>query len=295
MGSTAHVVVVGGDPEDLLSYATRRLRELEFRWTRFDPDSTMSRLNHGNGEPMEVDLDTLALVARTKDGWALTNGLFDPTVLPAMVATGYSKSLDANGDSSAQMDGEYGGPSPGCAAIALDTSSHLVTLPAGVGIDPGGIGKGLAADLVAAELIQRAADGAMVNVGGDLRAIGLGPTGRNWVVDIEDPFDETSYVAMVSIVEGAIATTTPHHRRWMTAAGPGIHVIDPRTGRPINSDIASVTVLAAHAWMAEAVTKAVAVAGASDGIEIIEEAGLAGLLVTADGDIRLSARMGAFL
>ncbi len=293
MGSTAHVIVMGGDPESLLPYATKRLMELERRWTRFDPGSTVSRLNEAGGKPVSVDPDTLALVARTCDGWRSTNGLFDPTVLPAMVAAGYSRPLDAAGRSGASHNG--GAAAPGCAAIILDIEAAVVTLPAGLAIDPGGIGKGLAADLVAVELVERGARGAIVNVGGDLRAAGLGSSDTGWTVQIEDPFDDSAQIVTMFITAGGVATTTPLHRRWRSDGEPATHVIDPRTGEPVVTDVASVTVLAAQAWMAEAATKAVAVAGAEYGMNVIEDAGLSGVIVKTDGRISISSRMGAFL
>ncbi len=293
MGSTAHLIVMGGDTERLLSSAADRLMELERRWTRFEPDSTVSRLNRAAGEPMRVDPDTLALVARTCDGWRLTNGLFDPSVLPAMVAAGYSRPLDSAGLSGTGHAG--GEPAPGCATIIVDTDAATVTLPAGLAIDPGGIGKGLAADLVAVEIVEQGADGAIVNVGGDLRAAGLGSPETGWTVQIEDPFDESIHVATLSIASGGVATTTPLHRRWRSDGKPAPHVIDPRSGRPVETDVASVTVLAAQAWMAEAMTKAVTVAGAEHGMNLVEDAALSGVIVTTDGHIHISSRMGAFL
>ena len=81
----------------------------------------------------------------------------------------------------------------------------------------------------------------------------------------------------------------------VSTGGPGRHVIDPRTGLPALTDVASVTVLAAHGWMAEVVAGAAAVAGLDYGVRLIDDLGLSGVVVSDAGTVHLSARLGAFL
>jgi len=100
MGTWAHVVIAGGgDRGQALDRARRRIDDLERRWSRFLPDSEVSRLNAGAGRPVLVSPETARLVARAVDAWRLTAGRFDPTVLPALVAAGYDRPADPNGRS----------------------------------------------------------------------------------------------------------------------------------------------------------------------------------------------------
>src|SRR4051812_14620460 len=92
MGSDGHLVVAG-DPK-LLRRARIRLDELEARWSRFVPASEVSRVNRHAGEPVAVSADTRLLFTRALDGWRLTGGGFDPTVLGAMLRNGYDCSFD---------------------------------------------------------------------------------------------------------------------------------------------------------------------------------------------------------
>jgi thiamine biosynthesis lipoprotein len=291
MGSNAHVVVVGD--ASLVDYAEHRLRALETAWTRFSPESELSILNASAGRPVVVSEDTFALLARSVDSWRLTGGRFDPTVLGSIVAAGYDRGLNAEGGSGRPTG--KGTPAPGCGSIRLQPDSRTVMLPVGTGIDPGGIGKGLAADVVAIELVERGAWGAMVNVGGDLRAVGTPPTANGWVVAIEDPFDAASTITAPRLNEGAVATSTPDHRRWRTPGGPGRHLIDPVSGVGSTTDVASATVLAAQAWMAEAFAKAAALAGFDRAVDVIDDAGLTGIVISDLGAIAISAALGAFL
>ena len=287
MGTVAHVTVVADAPDEraatLADGACDRLAELERRWSRFLESSEISRLNAGGGRPTIVSADTYALVTRAVAGWRATRGAFDPTVLTALEANGY-RSTFSELAGLALVDAGPASRAPGCAGIELHDATHLVRLPPGVAIDPGGIGKGLAADLVVDELLAAGATGACVNVGGDLRAAGPSPQGRPWVVDV-DRHDTLGRQLRLSLAGGAVATTTRLRRRWMTADGPRHHLIDPATGRPAPDDLASVVVVAGEAWRAEVLAKAAFVAGPIQGGGLVTDAGAAALFVTADAGL----------
>src|SRR5262249_52138131 len=157
--------------------------ELETLWSRFRPTSEVSVMNALAGMPVRVSRETIALVQRALDGVRLTGGRFDPTVLGAVVRAGYDRTYtEIVPDAAPGDDRCLGAP-----LIEVDPVAGLVRVPAGVGFDPGGIGKGLAADVVARELADRV-DGLCVNIGGDLRLLGAAPEGPAWGVEVEDPF-----------------------------------------------------------------------------------------------------------
>ncbi len=284
MGSTAHVVVVAHDPAPLLERARERLAELEARWSRFRADSEISRLNAAAGRPVLVSTDTVALVSRSVDGWRRTGGLFDPTVHAALVGLGYDRDLALvqTGDAGAVVPC---GPAPGCAGIDVDPVASTVRLPPGVALDPGGIGKGLAADLVAAELLAAGATGCLVNVGGDLRALGEPPTGAGWVVTVPDPLRPDAELLRVALPEGGVATSSRLERRWRIGGAEVHHLVDPLTGAPAEVDIVAATVVAARAWDAEVLVKALTIGGTA-GFDLL--AGAAAVAVTTSGE-RLTA------
>lgn len=136
-----------------------------------------------------------------------------------------------------------------------------MTLPQGVGLDPGGIGKGLAADIVVRELLAAGAAGAMVNLGGDVRVAGQSRHGDGWTIVVEDPFDASKELSRVHLVDGAVATSSRLLRRWRRGDTDFHHLVDPRTGAPLAGDIAAVTVVAGAAWWAEVMSKAVFAGG----------------------------------
>jgi FAD:protein FMN transferase len=288
MGSDVHILVVGGPPS-LLDEARELVETLEARWSRFRPDSEVSRLNQQAGRPVRVSPDTLTLVRRALQGAGVTAGGYDPTVLGAVLRAGYDRSFEL------LPNDPPPGRSPlrlGWRRIAVDHARSTVTLPPGVGFDPGGIGKGLAADLLVRRLLARGAAGACANLGGDLRVDGDAPAGGPWVVDIGHP-RRREPAATIGLRRGAVATSSRVRRAW----GPHRdrhHLIDPATGHPARTGLAAATVVAAEGWQAEVLAKAAFLAGIPEGLRLLAATGTDGLLVDDQGSPHQSAGFGRF-
>lgn len=286
MGTRAHVVTTGDRGGDLVARACLYLLELEACWSQFETSSEISRLNVNGGTPLVVSAATVALIQLAIEGWRVTKGCFDPTVLGDVVRAGYDRSFHEITDRTARAASST--LRRGCGEIEVDATLGLVRLPAGVGLDPGGIGKGLAADLVVDALRASGASGACVSVGGDVRAAGASPR-DGWVIDVSHPqcrWPEAS----VQLVDGAIATSATAYRTWQCGDERRHHLVDPRTGEPVENDIASVSVAAARGWQADVLTKAIFVGGVAMGLPLVEELDAAALIVTSDGVRHTSRR-----
>ena len=294
MGCAAHVVTVGGC-DSLLEVARNELEVLERRWSRFIAGSDVDRINRLAGMAVEVHPDTLTLVSAAKELWTVTDGRCDATVLPSVVAAGYRASRHDPERVTRMAAEARTAPSPGCGEIDIDVSAGTVRLPRGVAFDPGGVGKGLAADLVAGALIDAGAAGALVNVGGDLRVIGEGPDDGGWYLEVEDPFDPEGFVVRLSLGDGGLATSSTLTNTWMEWGEMRHPLIDPRTGRPSDTSVVAASVVASTAWLAEGYAKAALLAGPEEGIELLEVGGVAGLVVSDDGGLVVSSRLGVFL
>ena len=299
MGSDAHVIVVAGPPGGA-ERARRRLDELEARWSRFLPDSEISRLTDRAGEWVTLSAESFLLVERALDAWRLTVGRFDPTVLGAVIRAGYDRSfelLDPQGTREASP------LTAGAAGIEID--GDRVRLPAGVGFDPGGIGKGLAADLVVAEALAAGAAGACVNLGGDVRLAGQPPDDPStagtpsaeaaaWTVAVEHPASPEP-VALLGLHDGAVASSTTLRRRWRAGGEERHHLIDPWTGAPSDSDLTLAAVVAAEGWAAEVLAKAVLLRGSAQAFDLVAGLGADALTVDRHGVVRSTPGLAAFL
>ena len=290
MGTNAHLVAVGAD-RAVVDDAAARLEDLERRWSRFLLDSEVSRCNALSGRPVAVSPETVRLVSCAVSGWRATGGTFDPTVLNALCDAGYDRDFAAAAEHAATLTPSGSRAAPGCADITWNEQDCTVTLPAGVRFDPGGIGKGLAADIVTDEMIAAGAAGALVSVGGDLRVRGEPPVGSTWDLAIDDASRAGDELLRVGLHDGALATSSRLQRAWRTRAGDAHHLIDPGTGAPAMSPLVAVSAIAGEGWWAEIVAKAVLIAGL--GVDAGDR--FAALLVTvaADGTVAYDPRLAA--
>src|SRR5262245_35501764 len=180
----SEVRLLANDPDDGATSAVRALIDrLERHWSRFRSDSDVSRLNTACGRPVVVHPDTIALVSAMVAGWRTTGGLFDPSVLPALVRSGYDRSVERPDVGTPLPDGPL--TIGGVGDIEIDATASTVRVPRGTVLDPGGIGKGLAADLAVAALLATDARGALVGIGGDLSMAGEPADRAGWPVIIE--------------------------------------------------------------------------------------------------------------
>jgi FAD:protein FMN transferase len=288
MGSDAHLIIVGDEAAGHANIAMRRIAQLEQRWSRFIDSSEICELNRRAGHDVTVSADTVLLVERAVEAWRLTGGGFDPTLLGAVLRAGYDVSFaEMPADTPATLNTLLAG----CTDIAI--VGNIVRLPAGTGFDPGGIGKGLAADIVLDELLDAGVCGACVNLGGDLRVGGASPHGDAWTIAVEHPL-LSEPVAHVGMHAGAVATSTTLRRRWTVDGQQRHHLIDPDTGTPTDSDIDVVTVIAAAAWTAEVLAKAVLLRGSQRAFDIIDDVCAHALVIDSAGAVRATPGFQSF-
>jgi len=306
MGTRARLWTWGG-PTDLERRLRTRLAELECRWSRFAPDSEVSRANEAAGHPLEVSAETVDLVGKAVLASQLTRGWFDPLLLPALEAAGYDRpfaELVEMTEAAPPLVASVSAPTGSIVVhewtsparfLRADPSTGTITVPSGAAFDPGGIGKGLAADLLLAQALVAGAASVLVDLGGDLVCGGAAPEG-GWAVAVDDPFDpDGAPLTELSLPWGAVATSSKARRRWRRHGIVAHHLLDPRSGTPSTSDVVAATVVAGDCWAAEVHAKTAVVAGVEAGLEILVDNGVEGLLVDTAGGRHLTPAMAAFL
>jgi thiamine biosynthesis lipoprotein len=265
-----------------LAEVERCFAQVEAELSRFRPQSGLSRLNAAAGHgpqpisPMLEVVLVLALQAARASG-----GVFDPTVLNALHSAGYDRNFQQieAGGASPQRRQQATASGSGWQQVLLDAAESTATLPAGLGIDLGGIAKGWAVDEAARQLSQWGP--ALVDAGGDIRSAGA--PGEPWPVAVQDPFDETRDLAVIPLIDSAVATSSIGGRRWQRDGQPMHHLIDPRTGQPSRSDLHTVTALAPTAAAAEVTAKVVLLLGRQEGQRYAHTRGHRVLCIGHDG------------
>ncbi|MCX5743765.1 MAG: FAD:protein FMN transferase [Proteobacteria bacterium] len=258
----------------------RLFAETEHRFSRFRDDSELGRLNRATA-PITVSPELMELLCAARGHVAQTDGTFDPTVGAALRAAGYDRTFRAGALDRAALP--LAPPAQACFAdLVLDEVERCVHRPAAVQVDLGGFLKGRTVDRAAA----LAPALAMVEAGGDAVVRGAGLDGAGWLVDVEDPRDPERVVVTLRLRDRAVATSAPNRRRWRTGATTAHHLIDPRTGRPADSDLAQVTAVAPTAERADVLAKVVFLRG-SAGAHLLEGPDLGGVLIARDGSMRI--------
>jgi FAD:protein FMN transferase len=242
------------DLDHALRMVEREFAEQEQRFSRFRDDSELSIVNGSGTRPTRVSGPFASLVARALRAAADTDGLFDPTVLSALVAAGYDRTFE-DVIVTAREILRPAAPTGRWREIVLD--GDRLTLPEGVGLDLGGIAKGWTADN-AAWRASAILPWGIVDAGGDMRAFGhMPPSGLE--IGVEHPFDAHVEVLRLALTHGALATSSIVRRSW----GPNLHhLIDPRTGRPASTDVVQASVWADTCVEAEVEAKVALLRGA---------------------------------
>jgi thiamine biosynthesis lipoprotein len=278
MGGHGTITLVGGS-DKLLSECWALADTCEELWSRFLPDSDISRINWSEGAPVRIAPLTRQLIAAMIAGHMLSEGSYDPTLLPWVIRAGY-KSSAVDASRVTQL------PASACAPghlEAISFSDTEVVVPRGTTLDPGGIGKGVAADVIAQHAMDNGAFGAMVELGGDIVLRGQAPDGVAWRLGVEDPFDSGTHLDIVRIQRGAIVTSSQLKRRFGTPDAPTHHLINPATKISADSPVQTVTVIASSGARAEALTKAGFQRSPRLYLDWLPTVGAAGFIVMADG------------
>jgi thiamine biosynthesis lipoprotein len=288
MGTTVRVLAEGSDRAALAAGANRAdavLDDVARRLTRFDPASELSALNRDPGTEVRISPLLAAAVAAALGAAVRTGGLADPTLLGALEDAGYARSrayvapeplARALASAPTRRPGRRAAPAR-WREISVDEAAGVVRRPPGVRLDLGGVAKGLAADLAAAQL-EPACDRGAVDCGGDVRAVGAALP-----VEVEHPLTG-GVAATLELRAGAVATSGLARRVWRDAAGrPAHHLLDPATGAPAWTGLVSATALAPTAVEAEARAKAALLSGPGGAPGVLRPHG--GVLVADDGSV----------
>jgi FAD:protein FMN transferase len=279
MGTSVCVLTDAAGQGAAAGQVERLFARWEERLSRFRPDSELSRLNARSGRPVVASDLLLEVVSAALRAARATSGLYDPTLLRAIEQLGYDRSFERIGQTTPPLAGPIA-PGGGWRRVRVDHGARTITLPAGVGIDLGGIAKGMAVDAAIERLRALGVGSAMVSAGGDLRVLGTPPGELAWRIELPGPAGPVT----VPLTHGSLATSGIGRRRWRQGRIERHHLLDPRSSRPARTGLWSVTVAAATCAQAEVAAKTAFILGVGPGAEFLAGKRLAGLFTTPAGE-----------
>jgi thiamine biosynthesis lipoprotein len=279
-GGTCSVFVIGdgalGTPQQAVTHAQAQLERWHHEFTRFEPDSELSRMNESPRHAVPVSFAMARFAALVRRAAELTNGLVDATLLGEIESAGYTTDLAEPADLRTALSHAPprapAAPNPESRwrLLRVDTGENVVFRPPGVRLDSGGLAKGLFCDLLAEELGTHEAYA--IDCAGDVRIGGRGRLGR--AIQVASPFGD-EVLHSFSDTHAAAATSGIGRRSWIDAQGrPCHHLLDPSTGRPAFTGIVQVTALAGRAGLAEVCAKAALLSGPARARRWLPEGGV---------------------
>ena len=282
------------DFDEAIHTALEVFHTVERACTRFDPTSPLMRVNASPARWHKVPRVLYETLREASSAHQRSAGSFDPRILGDLIALGYDRSLAfASGDvvTAQRAARRPGGQSPGPWRPRF--RGALLEVLLGEAVDLGGIGKGLAVRWSSRALASRATN-YMVEAGGDCYCAGVAPDGDNWRVGVEDPFFGGEPLAVLSLRDRAVTTSSIRLRHWRAGGESVHHLIDPRTGRPGGGDLVAVTVVGKDPADAEIESKSLFLAGRQIA-RTASRRGVAALWVDASGAVNASANMSRYV
>jgi thiamine biosynthesis lipoprotein len=269
----------------------QRLEEINAVMSTYLPDSDISRFNQFQETTPFAVPETLAEVTSAAlDMAAESGGAFDPTVLSLVQLWGFSKDQPPNGETPSPEQREEVLERSGYQKLTVPSPTQIQKTHPGVEMDLNAIAKGYAVDQVATIIQSSGVENFFVEIGGECIAFGVGPEKRAWRIGIDVPRDQSlpgeALQAVVELSGRAIATSGDYRRFVVTPEGQKVsHLFDPRTHKPTQHTLASVTVVAESCMEADALATALYVMGAQEGMGWLSQRGGAeALFVSRAGD-----------
>ncbi|WP_438449267.1 FAD:protein FMN transferase [Gorillibacterium sp. sgz5001074] len=280
------------DPHRMEEDTRDWFRYAEDCFSRFRPESELSRLNRLSGSAPVLISDTmLEVLALAEQYRRATGGIFDPLLGRTVRLLGYDASFEqvrgrtfhtppANLDPTPSVERSY----------RLDSRMKSVLLPAGAELDLGGIAKSWTVKRAAAWLRSgMGAQSGMINAGGDLTIWSDSPAAApHWRIGIQDPWNAEADKGYLVRTEGSAATSSRLGRQWLTDRGPKHHLIHPAAMDSADSRVVQCTVFGPDPVECEIWSKTICILGETEGLKLFHSkaAGYEALLFTEDGDIR---------
>jgi thiamine biosynthesis lipoprotein len=279
MDTGVNIHVISDQPREAVEVAVRRalvwFDTVERICTRFDRTSEVMQLLDHVGRPVRVSTLLYEVIAFAMDLAEQTDGAFDPAVGASMEQLGFNTNYKTG--ETIHTDVDAGAVS--FRDVKLDRRARTVLLRRPLVLDLNAVSKGLAIDLAAREL--QAYPDVSVEAGGDLFVRGHNAAGEPWHIGIQHPRAAGLLAETLRSTNAAVCTSGDYERRAGAQLSEG-HILDARTRRPVG-DLASVTVVAPTAMAADGLSTAAMILGRERGLRFLEEQGVGGLLVAADG------------
>ncbi|HEY8998778.1 MAG TPA: FAD:protein FMN transferase [Candidatus Saccharimonadales bacterium] len=280
LGSDALLTIVVSDKQNadaIFSALWEHIQRFEARFSRFLPESELSHFNQVAGERQRVSKEFLELLVATKKMAALTDGLYNPFVLPALQRAGYKGSWPQPAVGDPHVNYEQRGAADWTEIVIGEAWAQI---PEQSALDFGGIGKGYLLDELAAWLRKKEVSNFWMSLGGDILCSGYDVDGSAWQIAIQSAIADQTVANVTNDGKPlAVATSGVTKRKGVGASGAWHHIIDPRTGKPATTDILTATVCNEEATKADVFAKCLVIVGSEAAKQLAQSLEMRGAFI----------------
>ena len=281
MDTVISITIYDGDSK-VIDGAVELCRKYENILSRTIEGSDIYRINHSNGEPVTVEKETADLLKYALDISRNSNGAFDPTILPLVELWDVANATsvpDKEKIATAKVNIDYHN---------IEVKSTTVTAKNNAQVDLGGIAKGYIADKVYEYLASNGVTSAVINLGGNTALLG-NKHGEDFSVGIQKPFAKNGVLSAILMLDDKTAVTSGIYQRYFEADGKIYHhILDTKTGYPIDNKISSVTVITDSSTIADGLSTACLALGIEKGTALAKHYDAELIFITSDGEITLT-------
>nr|WP_321304871.1 FAD:protein FMN transferase [uncultured Sphaerochaeta sp.] len=291
LGTVCKITIYDHPSDEAFSAAFDRIREIENHMSLHTDSSEIALVNANAGkDAVQVSPDTFAVIEKALEIARQSGGAFDPTIAPLVQA------WDIGGENARRPPDEEIAtllPLVDYTKVELNAEAYEVYLPEeGMALDLGGIAKGYAADEVKQILLDHGVNKAIVNLGGNVLTLGRKPDESLWRIGIQDPNDgRGAYVMIVELEDTSLVTSGPYERFLEFEGETYHHILDTKTGFPVESDFTSVSIITQSSFLADALSTSVYALGYEKGMDLINSLdGVQAVFLTDDREVILSEK-----
>lgn len=262
MDTYINLTAYGPGAEAALELAETRIRELEQLWSVTDEGSEIYAANHSAGAAVGISADTEELLRFVLHMARETGGALEPTIYPVLTAWGFTTDnyqIPEQEEIDRLLElADY---------EAITVADSTVTVPDGMMLDLGAVGKGCAADETAAILRANGVESALLDFGGNILTVGTKPDGAPWRVGVRDP-DTDGNLGVLEVAGQSVVVSGGYEKYFVGEDGRRYwHIIDPETGRPAQSGLIQAAVVSRESRLCDALSTAIFVMGLDKAID----------------------------
>mgnify|MGYP005955586351 CR=1 FL=1 len=283
MDTVMTVSAWGGGGQEAAEQARDVVDRLDALLSVTDETSELYAANHSGGRPVSLSPETAQVLEQALDLCRDSRGALDITLYPVVKAWGFTTDSCTVPDDAALIE-----LLERVDWTRVSLEEDVLTLPAGMELDLGAVAKGFAADRAAESLRAAGVSSALLDLGGNIQAVGSRPDGSPWRVAVQDP--DGGWLGVLEVADQAVVTSGGYQRYFEEDGERYWHILDPATGRPARSGLTSATAVGPGGAVCDGLSTTLFVLGLEESVDLWRQQGdFEFLLLTEEGELYLSS------